>query len=91
VKAKDQRFARLATGLTSLHDTGSNMFEATRALHEKISDVAGSHLRHDTATYVSGAITAVENCARDVDGTTAGDEGHKAEHKARGKHTELCI
>ncbi len=91
MKQKDHRSARLATGLTSSHDTGSNMFRATRALHKKISDVADSHLQHDTATYVSGATTAVENRAGGIDRAMTGNKGHKAEHKARGKHIHLCI
>ncbi len=91
MKKKDQRCARLAAGLSSSHDTGSNMFKATRALHEKISDVADSHLRHDTATYVSGATPAVENHACGIDRAITGKEGHKAEHKAQCKHTQLCI
>ncbi len=91
MKEKDQRSARLATSLTSSHDTGSNMLEATRALHEITSDVAISELQHDTATYVSGATPTVEKCARGIDGAITGNEGHKAEHKAQGKHTQRCI
>lgn len=60
MKERDPRSVRPATGLTSSHGTGGGMFEATRALHKKTSDVAGSQFQHDTATYVSGATPAVE-------------------------------